>query len=186
LSQTGEDGEEEIDKTSFVPLLLHFYFSIRNRETTSPLSPSCINYLSMKHLHLVNFALGYVHQSSPVHQLAPAVPVRMQKAFRVRCDFVQIPLSQVPRRETLGSTQKFGAGALVDRVLRFCNSYGCGPAVRLETSPLASVEQLHNAVNHEKQENHKKEPYFPFTHILRPAPDQIEQNVHQTTQTRSD
>jgi hypothetical protein len=33
--------------------------------------------------------------------------------------FVQIPLSQVPRRETLVATQKFGAGALVDRVLRF-------------------------------------------------------------------
>ena len=31
-------------------------------------------------------------------------------------------LSQVPRRATLGSMQKFGAGALVDRVLRFINN----------------------------------------------------------------
>jgi hypothetical protein len=29
----------------------------------------------------------------------------------------------VPRRETLGSTQKFGAGALVDRVLRFITNH---------------------------------------------------------------
>jgi len=32
---------------------------------------------------------------------------------------VQIPLSQVPRRNTLGPTEQLGAGALVDRVLRF-------------------------------------------------------------------
>ena len=38
-------------------------------------------------------------------------------------DFVQIPLSQVPRRETLGSTRTLGAGALVDRALRFFNNY---------------------------------------------------------------
>jgi transposase len=31
--------------------------------------------------------------------------------------FVQIPLSQVPRRDTLGSTRVLGAGALVDRAL---------------------------------------------------------------------
>jgi hypothetical protein len=34
-------------------------------------------------------------------------------------DFVQIPLSQVPRRDTVGSTRLHGAGALVDRELRF-------------------------------------------------------------------
>jgi len=34
-------------------------------------------------------------------------------------DFVQIPLSQVPRRKTLGPARQLGAGALVDRVLRF-------------------------------------------------------------------
>jgi hypothetical protein len=33
--------------------------------------------------------------------------------------FIHIPLSQVPRRETLGSTRTLGAGALVDRRLRF-------------------------------------------------------------------
>jgi len=33
--------------------------------------------------------------------------------------FVQIPLSQVPRRDTVGSTRLHGAGALVDRKLRF-------------------------------------------------------------------
>jgi hypothetical protein len=38
-------------------------------------------------------------------------------------DFVQIPLSQVPRRETFRSTRTLVAGALVDGVLRFCNSY---------------------------------------------------------------
>jgi hypothetical protein len=36
-------------------------------------------------------------------------------------------LSQVPRRETLGSTRKLTAGALVDRVLRFFST--CGAAV---------------------------------------------------------
>jgi len=34
-------------------------------------------------------------------------------------DFVQIPLSQVPRRNTFRSTPTLRAGALVDRVLRF-------------------------------------------------------------------
>jgi len=44
----------------------------------------------------------------------------MQNAYVRRASgFVQIPLSQVPQRETLGSAQTFGAGALVDRVLRF-------------------------------------------------------------------
>jgi hypothetical protein len=38
-------------------------------------------------------------------------------------DFLQIPLSQVPRRETFRSTQTLGAGALVDRVLRFNVNY---------------------------------------------------------------
>jgi hypothetical protein len=33
--------------------------------------------------------------------------------------FVQISLSQVPRRDTLRSTRKLGAGALVDRDLRY-------------------------------------------------------------------
>ena len=48
-----------------------------------------------------------------------------QKCFRVRrvSGFVQIPLSQVPRRDALGSTPISRAGALVDRVLRFFASY---------------------------------------------------------------
>jgi hypothetical protein len=33
--------------------------------------------------------------------------------------FMQIPLSQVPWREALGSTPTLGAGALVGRALRF-------------------------------------------------------------------
>jgi hypothetical protein len=37
-------------------------------------------------------------------------------------DFPQITLSQVPRREALGFTRLLGAGALVDRVLRYFNS----------------------------------------------------------------
>jgi hypothetical protein len=37
-----------------------------------------------------------------------------------RCPYAdQLPLSQVPRREALGSTRTLGAGALVDRELRF-------------------------------------------------------------------
>src|ERR1700733_3528070 len=48
---------------------------------------------------------------------------RMQNPYlpRVRraSGFVQIFLSQVPRRETLGSPRKLTAGALVDRKLRF-------------------------------------------------------------------
>src|SRR5580700_6234803 len=51
---------------------------------------------------------------------------RMQNPLlpRVRraSGFVQIFLSQVPRRDTLGSTRKLTAGALVDRKLRFVNS----------------------------------------------------------------
>ena len=35
--------------------------------------------------------------------------------------FLQILLSQAPRRETIGSTGLPGAGALVDRILRFIN-----------------------------------------------------------------
>jgi hypothetical protein len=50
-------------------------------------------------------------------------------------DFVQIPLSQVPRRETLGSTRTLGAGALVDRALRFYVSYR---AERCETRVVLS------------------------------------------------
>jgi hypothetical protein len=57
----------------------------------------------------------------PLRRTNHESPVQNAQLHRVRraSGFVQIPLSQVPRRETLGSTQKFGAGALVDRVLRF-------------------------------------------------------------------
>jgi hypothetical protein len=44
--------------------------------------------------------------------------------FRALGIFVFIPFgTQVPRREALGSTPMSRAGALVDRVQRFCDSY---------------------------------------------------------------
>jgi hypothetical protein len=65
--------------------------------------------------------------------------------------FVQIPLSQVPRRETLGSTRVLGAGALVDGVLRFNNSYKkrtCpeSVAVPFNTNIPASAADTHASV----------------------------------------
>src|SRR5260370_37039169 len=42
--------------------------------------------------------------------------------------FIQIPLSQVPRREALGSTRTLGSAALVDRVLT--TRHPCGLGVR--------------------------------------------------------
>jgi hypothetical protein len=51
-----------------------------------------------------------------------AVP-RTRGSVRRASGFIQIPLSQVPRREALGSTRTLGAGALVDRELRFIANY---------------------------------------------------------------
>jgi len=47
------------------------------------------------------------------------IPECRSAFFRNSSDFVQIPLSQVPRRDTVGSTRLHGAGALVDRELRY-------------------------------------------------------------------
>ncbi len=55
--------------------------------------------------------------------------------------FAEKTLSQVPRRETFVSTRVLGAGALVDRVLRFLDSYcranviGTGKLLRASLPP---------------------------------------------------
>ena len=49
-------------------------------------------------------------------------------------------LSQVPRRETLGSTRVLGAGALVDRALRFIANY----FLTLADSPKSKAQQNSN------------------------------------------
>ena len=54
-------------------------------------------------------------------------PPRVRRAS----GFVQIFLSQVPRRETLGSPRKLTAGALVDRKLRFNANFRGGRYVGL-------------------------------------------------------
>jgi hypothetical protein len=64
-------------------------------------------------------------------------------------DFVQIPLSQVPRRETFRSTRTFVAGALVDRVLSLrqltpteSSCYGLGGCVHRLAKAIATLAQL--------------------------------------------
>jgi hypothetical protein len=60
--------------------------------------------------------------------------------------FIQIPLSQVPRREALGSTRTLGAGALVDRALRFIANW---PTERASTFPGSSVKRCPACKNHD-------------------------------------
>ena len=65
-------------------------------------------------------------------------PTRRSAGDR-RPDADQILLSQVPRRETLGSPQKLTAGALVDRKLRFCDNcqpWRCGCLVNAQLNAL--------------------------------------------------
>jgi hypothetical protein len=49
----------------------------------------------------------------------PQIKVSSPASAANASGLIQIPLSQVPRREALGSTRTLGIGALVDRVLRF-------------------------------------------------------------------
>jgi hypothetical protein len=51
-------------------------------------------------------------------------------------------LSQVPRRETLGSTRGLGAGTLVDRVLRFFANDACARVFSCKISILLSIFEL--------------------------------------------
>jgi hypothetical protein len=67
----------------------------------------------------------YTSEPPPTYTNKLRNPQAKRIASRVRraSGFVQIPLSQVRRRATVGSTWRFGAGALVDRVLRFFGNY---------------------------------------------------------------
>ena len=67
--------------------------------------------------------------------------------------FVQIPLSQVPRRETVGSARTLGAGALVDRALRFIAKHHLRPrpnsALSLTCPRITpTIVRLHDWPNH--------------------------------------
>jgi len=75
----------------------------------------------------------------------------------------QILLSQVPRRETLGSPRKLTAGALVDRNLRFHANHKLSLAMQLlakkpEASAATKAEDEQRNADHPSSENRNRVP----------------------------
>ena len=97
---------------------LRFFFLRISRFTppTSQATSADSAPLTLQH-HSPNPAPG--RQSRPPMLKNPSKPHSSPRPPQAASAFVQIPLSQVPRRDTSGLMRMFGVGALVDRVLGF-------------------------------------------------------------------